>query len=397
MSARGHGRQRQARFANDVKGRRLARALPLARDRSSLAEGTTLKSLLLNSLAFGVLAVSPASAQIPQAAASEGTAASFSAADAKAAVERLATALEENFVFPEVGKRYAAALRTKLAAGDYASFATADAFAEAVTRDLQAIHPDGHLRVHPPQPAPGVQPRVQRGPGPESTIEKSGWIADGVAYISFTAFPGNEATLAQLRGFLSTHKDAKTLVIDARAHRGGGLAEMDLMFPHFYDRPQPLVQMDTRVAVEQRRGSPFEEGPTLRKVSGPEGVVRRTHGVIPATEATGLKTAKIFLLTSKRTASAAEHLSLSLKRTGRATLIGETTRGAGHYGGTEDLGGGYSAFVPVGRTFDPDTDRGWEGMGVKPDVEVPADQALDEALRRAAVAAGSARTLAAPG
>jgi C-terminal processing protease CtpA/Prc len=116
--------------------------------------------------------------------------------------------------------------------------------------------------------------------------------------------------------------------------------------------------------------------------------------VVPAQQETALRRAKIFLLTSKRTASAAEHLALSLKRTGRATLIGETTRGAGHYGGIEDLGGGYSAFIPVGRTFDPDTNQGWEGSGVKPDVEVPADQALDEALRRAGVAAGTAKPLA---
>jgi C-terminal processing protease CtpA/Prc len=152
--------------------------------------------------------------------------------------------------------------------------------------------------------------------------------------------------------------------------------------------------MDTRVAVEERRGSPLEDGPTLVKEKGPDGVVRRSHKVIPAGEATGLRTAKIFLLTSNRTASAAEHLSLSLKRTGRAMLIGETTRGAGHYGGVVPLGGGYGVFIPVGRTFDPDTNQGWEGTGVKPDVEVPADQALDEALRRAGVAPGKAKTLA---
>jgi C-terminal processing protease CtpA/Prc len=68
-------------------------------------------------------------------------------------------------------------------------------------------------------------------------------------------------------------------------------------------------------------------------------------------------------------------------------LIGETTRGAGHYGGMVPLDKGftYAAFIPVGRTFDPDTGEGWEGVGVKPDVAVPADKALDEALRLAGV------------
>ncbi|HWH18344.1 MAG TPA: S41 family peptidase, partial [Allosphingosinicella sp.] len=311
-------------------------------------------------------------------------------------VEALATALDENFVFPDKGKAYAAALRTKLATGGYASFPDGLAFAKAVTDDLQTVHPDGHLRLHPPRPGESGGPRpMMRGPGSEEAIGKSGWIAPGVAYIAFNMFPGDEPTLAKLRSFLTAHSSAKTLIIDARTHRGGGLGEMDVMFPHFFSKPQTLVQMDTRVAVEQRHGSPLEDGPTLVKVKGPEGVVRRSHNVVPASTATGLKNAKIYLLTSERTASAAEHLSLSLKRTGRATLIGETTAGAGHYGGMVPLGGGYAAFIPVGRTFDPETDTGWEGTGVKPDIEVPAERALVEALIRSGVAAADAERLSA--
>ena len=47
-------------------------------------------------------------------------------------------------------------------------------------------------------------------------------------------------------------------------------------------------------------------------------------------------------------------------------------------------------FVPVGRTFDPDTGEGWEGRGVTPDLVVPARRALMEALVRAGVARGEA-------
>lgn len=331
-----------------------------------------------------VLAPSALSAQAPQPAAAQ-QAAAFNIDEARAAVEKLATDLEQSFVFPDVGKKYAAALRAKLAAGGYSNFPSADAFAEAVTVDLQAIHPDRHLRVRM-LGAPDPSGAGRAGPREDfQGIEKAGWIADGVAYVRFLAFPGNEATLARLRRFIDEHRDARTLIIDARAHRGGGLAEMDLMFPQFYDKLQALVHMDTRLAVEERDGSPFEDGPTLVKLSGPEGVVRRSHQVIPTEQATALRDARILLLTSNRTASAAEHLSLSLKRTKRATLIGEPTRGAGHYGGTVELGHGYAAFIPVGRTFDPDTGEGWEGVGVLPDIAVPAEQALVEALAQSGI------------
>jgi C-terminal processing protease CtpA/Prc len=91
--------------------------------------------------------------------------------------------------------------------------------------------------------------------------------------------------------------------------------------------------------------------------------------------------AKIYLLVSRDTVSAGEHLALALKRTGRATLIGQTTRGAGNFGRPFKLPHNFSAFVPFGRTFDPASGQGWEGTGVRPDIEVPAEKALDEALR----------------
>src|SRR5436305_11847446 len=55
--------------------------------------------------------------------------------------------------------------------------------------------------------------------------------------------------------------------------------------------------------------------------------------------------------------------------------------------------GGYAAFIPVGRTFDPDNNWDWEGVGVAPDVAAPADQALDEALRRLGVTPAQRRPL----
>lgn len=319
---------------------------------------------------------------------------SDSEADRAAVIEQLATALDENYVFPDVARRYAAMLRTKAAAGGYANLGPR--FAETVENDLQALHADRHIRfgaLNPSGPAGPGPRRVMRMPDPSLAIGQSGWIAEDVAYIDFGLFPGTPEVLERLSRFLETHQNARTLIVDIRNHRGGGLAEMDVMFPWLYARETALVGMDTRSAVVQRRGQPMPDGPTLRLVAGPEGVVRRMHYAVPSARATPLRDTRIFLLTSRRSGSAAEHFALSLKRTGRATLIGETTAGAGHYGGPVDVGHGYSAFIPVGRTFDPDNGQGWEGTGVSPHVAVPADQALDEALRRAGVDPAQRRPL----
>ena len=87
-------------------------------------------------------------------------------------------------------------------------------------------------------------------------------------------------------------------------------------------------------------------------------------------------------------------MTLALKRTHRATIIGETTAGAGHYGGQVEIGDKFQAFIPVGRTFDPDTGKDWEGTGVAPDVAVSADKALDEALTLAGVKVSGADAIA---
>lgn len=319
----------------------------------------------------------------------------FVQAEAAEAVRALATTLEEDFVFPEVGKAYAQMLRGKLAAGAYSSFPDAFAFSEQVTADLQAVHKDGHLKLRPVPPASAQGGKGgPGGPPPGSAITKSGWLAKGVAYVDFKGFPGNDATIADLKRFLAEHKDAKTLIIDARNHHGGGLTEMDLMFPMLFAKPTVLVASDTRLSVMEKGEDPGAEDMRLRKIAGPPGVVRQEHYVEPAAQPTGLRDAKVYLLVSNKTVSAGEHLSLSLKRTGRATLIGETTRGAGHYGGVQKMGSAYAAFIPVGRTFDPDNNEGWEGTGVKPHIEVPADKALDEALKLAGVTVSGQAALA---
>ena len=375
------------------------------------------KGLLLGATALAAAGIAVAQTPRPQPeppASQPEAAPAESEADRRAVIEQLATAIEENFVFPDVAHRYAEALRAKAAAGGYANLGTR--FAETVEADLQAIHPDRHLRFGmaaampagqrrvmrapstPSTPGPGeagTPRRVMRMPDPSTAIGQSGWIADGVAYIDFGLFPGTPETIARIERFLDEHRDARTLIFDIRNHRGGGLAEMDVIFARIFARETVLVGMDTRVAVEQRRGNPLGDGPTLRRAAGPDGVVRRMHYAVPSGAATSLRNARIFLLTSHRSGSAAEHFALALKRTGRATLIGETTAGAGHYGGVIEIGFGYSAFIPVGRTFDPDNNQGWEGTGVAPDVQVPADQALDEALRRAGVDPAQRRTLAA--
>jgi hypothetical protein len=361
-------------------------------------------------LLAGTTVIAQDSAEAPKAAADPNS--TVTAAQARATAARLADMLDQDYVFPDVAVKYAAALRSASAAGVYDQLATAADLAERLTADLRAVSPDNHLRVTvggpdgPGGPGPrrvmvrrpagaaaeaGGPPRPQR-PDP---IEHAGWIAPGVAFVRFNVFPPDADVTAAAERFMAAHADAKTIIFDIRTHGGGGLDQMDAIFPFLFAKETPLVAMDTRTSVDRAGGNPLDASPTLREVPTQEDVVRREHIAIPHATEKRLFDAKVYVLTSSFTGSAAEHFALALKRTGRATLIGEATGGAGHYGGMRRIDDRFSVFIPVGRSFDQDTGKGWEADGVAPNVAVAAERALVEALTRSGVAAAEAETLSA--
>lgn len=361
--------------------------------------------LLLASAAFGpALPAQTSSPSAPTPVASPQV-------DQRALAMDLARRLEADFVYPEQGQRYAAALRLNASRGDYDGLTGAE-LAKRLSDDLQGVAPDGHLRVMFEGVGGGPQVVVMRprdaadGPPPADgkpvmmrmamppAIEQAGWIAPGIAFIRFNVFPGEPETIAAARKFMSDHAAAKTIIFDLRTHMGGGLGEMDEIFPWLFSEPTRLVTMATRKSVDEAGGSPVEGEPSLRIVPGDPDFVTREHWVTPGTSPQ-LRKAKVFVLTSGFSGSAAEHFVLALKQTKRATVIGRSTAGANHFGSDQDLGGGFSVFLPVGRSYDPNTGKDWEGVGVAPDIDVAPEQALAIALTQAGLLSGEAERLSA--
>lgn len=313
----------------------------------------------------------------------------------KEVLEALATALEKNYVYPEIGAKYAAMLRGKTSSVDYA-VADDFAFADKVQADLDAVNKDRHLRLLAPLPPAGAGgPRIIRGPGPGpgmKAIEYADKLTPDIAYIRFGVFPGDPETMADLEKFLAANAGVKTLIVDARGHRGGGVDEIDAMFADLFTKQVDLVQMETAKAVIEERPDMLMQGPTFRAVASKPGQVRLQHFAKPSAHPR-LASTKLYVLQSGFSGSAAEHFLLEVKMSGRGKLYGETSAGAGHFGFPVDLPNGFSTFIPAGRTFDPKTDWDWEGKGVAPDVSVPAADALLAALKDAGVGAEDAAKL----
>ena len=305
--------------------------------------------------------------------------------EGRAVASALADQLISMFVFRDNAEDYAAMLRKNAAAGRYDSGSRGE-LAKLMTDDLLAVHKDGHLHVMlapPPRPAGAEESHERRGPPPNwpALIQSAKTIAPGIAYIRFTAFMGTDEEMAGVRKWLAENVNAKTVIFDLRNHHGGGLDEQDAIFSYLYDKKTPLVKMAVAKELFDRGDSPLQSGPTLVFAQEGDKMVG-THSAIPG-EATPLRKAKVYVLTSNRSASAAEHFTLALKSSGRATLIGEATAGANHFGGGQPLNEHFGVWMPVGRTYDIKTGKDWEGDGIAPDIALDPKQALIVALEKA--------------
>jgi hypothetical protein len=322
----------------------------------------------------------PAPSQISPAAAPATL--PLGAGEGRTVATKLADQLVSSFVFRDQAEAYAAMLRKNAAAGRYDS-GTREALAKLLTDDLQAVHKDGHLHVE----VADHQQRDGADNGPPRNfpplIQSAKAIAPGIGYIRFSAFFGTDDEMAGVRKWLAENRDAKTLIFDLRNHHGGGLDEQDAIFSYIFGKETPLVKMAMAKDIYQNHGSPIQPGPTLVFAEDGDTMVA-THSAVPGAK-TPLRKAKIYLLVSNRTASAAEHFALALKSTGRATLIGEPTAGANHFGGGQDINEHFAVWMPIGRTYDIKTGKDWEGAGIAPDIEVDPKQALVFALEKAGV------------
>ncbi|MEU6259270.1 S41 family peptidase [Streptomyces sp. NPDC047043] len=282
--------------------------------------------------------------------------------DVPSVVDETARLLTEHYVFPDVAEQLAALLRRRLAEGAY-DVESAEELGGLVTADLQSVNGDLHLRLkyHPdrvPQgrgeaaaaemrrkfdASLGGVPRVELLDGGTALLE----LAPALFPLSWSAEP--------LAAALTLVARADALILDLRANTGGDPDTVAFVCSYLLDERTHLNTMYARV------GDRYDQSWTLPHVPG-----ARFGGTKP-----------VYVLTGPRTFSAAEELAYDLQQLGRATVVGETTRGGAHPREGWTVHPNLEATIPVGRSINPVSGTNWEGTGVLPDVPCPAPDALD--------------------
>ncbi len=295
---------------------------------------------------------------------------SLSDAQKKEVLAGLAKQLRANYVFPEVAEKVIKGLQAKAARGGYQAESTPTAFAEVLTKDLQELGQDLHFRVRfDAQYKPGQDDEDDDKPPTKEEVEQarkeSAERGHGISKLE--RLPGNVGYL-DLRGFgptefvgpaytsaLSLLQGTEALILDLRRNGGGSPESVAYLMSHFftegdvrhinsiYNRPKDLTRQFWTSAVPVRYTQP------------------------------------VYVLTSPRTFSGGEECAYDFQTHKRGTLVGEVTGGGANPGGRLPIGHQLLAFIPSGRAINPITKTNWEHVGVKPDIAVPAADALKTA------------------
>ena len=287
-------------------------------------------------------------------------------------IKSLASELRLKYVFPKVAEKMASSVESSLSKGQYSKFDDASRFAAHLTEQLRAICNDRHLRVRP-----GVPRRAGRRPG-ERPADNHGFVKaemlpGGIGYLKFNYFSGDvdaEKTASAAMSFLG---QSKAIIFDLRENGGGSPRMIAYLTSYLFDKSVHLNSFYNRPT------DTTTESWTRKTVPG-----ERFDSNVP-----------VYVLTSSRTFSGAEEFSYNLRNLKRATLVGETTGGGAHPVMPVMLGKRMHMSMPFARAINPITNTNWEGVGVKPHVEVAAEKALDQAVKLAKQQMQKAATTAA--
>ncbi|GAA2752652.1 S41 family peptidase [Kitasatospora cinereorecta] len=271
------------------------------------------------------------------------------------------------YVFPERTAAVETAIRRRLAEGAYEGL-DGPGLCERVTADLQEVCPDKHLRLlwsEEPQSMDEEPEELARARFAAYAREQNYGVRrveqlDGnIGYLDLRMIAPAELGGPAIAAAMQLLAGTAALVVDLRQCRGGSPEGVQLWCSHFF--PGDEVHLND---IYERATDSTRQYWTLGHLAAPRYLDR-----------------PVAVLTSDVTFSGGEELAYNLQVLERAVLVGETTGGGAHPTARIAVAPHVTVTVPSARSINPVTGTNWEGVGVRPDVAVPADQALEAALK----------------
>lgn len=266
-----------------------------------------------------------------------------------------------------------AAIREKAAKGEYRAASTPEAFAAQLGEDLRKVSGDPHFRVDynlgefGPMPtsmksAPETDAQREARLHVQAVLSNNGFARverlDGnVGVIVLTSVPRTDEIIETAAAAMTFLKDTSALILDFRANRGGDPGGVNHLLSYFVEG-----RIHTYDFVGRKPEDTMEYF-TEATVRGPRYAADKP----------------VFVLTSARTFSGGEAMVDAMRTWRHAKVIGERTKGGAVAALPVKAADHFGMGVPFMKTVNLVTGKNWNGVGIEPDVAVPADKAQDAA------------------
>ncbi|HWN08502.1 MAG TPA: S41 family peptidase [Pyrinomonadaceae bacterium] len=293
--------------------------------------------------------------------------------------------IQKYYVSAEVAGRVNERLRQRVESGEYDKITSAFDLIDALDSHMQEASKDKHLALaysHVPQPFDERQDFRPETPQQKAEdlsaaraknfgFERVERLPGNIGYLEMNSFVRPEFSGEMTRATMSFLANTDALIIDLRKSSGGS-ADMVLFLASYFFDEEPFHLGDWFIRAENR----VQQWWTLPYVPGSRYLNK-----------------DVYILLSRRSFSAVEGLSSILQHHKRAVIVGEPTRGGTHPGRFVRVHPNFAVFVPmswfiyptgtpeypIDRPVYPTSKTDYEGTGVKPDIAVPANQALKRA------------------
>ncbi|KZN50878.1 S41 family peptidase [Pseudoalteromonas luteoviolacea] len=277
-------------------------------------------------------------------------------AQAKQIVAEFAQSIEQNYIFTDIAKKISAQLRGLT----FQSSLSRHGLSKQIT-DLVSQY-DKHLALVTRVDNNGKHSNGAREPWftelkrKNSGVRQVEVLAGNIGYLEMWGFDtvssqANEAIAASMT--LLQRTDA--LILDFSQNGGGDGFMVSHLASYFLKKPTLLhtylFRNDSRY--------PFHSAQPLG--------------------ASQLRDIPLYILIGPGTFSAGEAFAYALKHLGRATVIGEPSKGGANPIRQFKLSHDFIAFVAIGTSISPITGENWEGKGVMPEIKTEVEFAKSKA------------------
>lgn len=291
-------------------------------------------------------------------------------------IQKIGQMLEKRYVFADSARIMSKLLRDKLLAGKYSNITTTIPFAKQLTDDLRANFQDEHIAVKfAPRLTKMLRKTQETGEYSQEAIEKELAVEkyENFRFPTIKRYPGNigyikvdqflppsyargyEEKMAAIFEFVA---ETDALIIDL-SECPGGYAEGAIYFgSYFFPAKTHFMTSMTRIDGKTNTTKSY----SLDKVKGKRYLDK-----------------PVYVIVSKRTASAAEAVTHVMKYSKRATVVGTSTYGAGYSFDVFPVDDNFVVDVPNSSGKHPNAEGNWEGVGVTPDIKIDVSEAINKA------------------